>query len=117
MNIKTRCSHEFVELTVEDGGTTVTTTIFNKDQQELNSTIRELLEAAYDLAGYTDKKLKEHVQDLFYEEEPSPVVVSEERIDAAFEEHHSNAPGGFSVLYREDFYDALKDLNIFTNEG
>ena len=63
MNIKTRPAHKFVELIVEEGGTTVTTAIFQSDPQELNQMIIDLLDAAYDLASYTDKSLQEHLKE------------------------------------------------------
>jgi hypothetical protein len=62
MNIQTRPAHKFVELIVEEGGTTVTTAIFQSDPQELNQMITHLLDAAYDLAIYSDKSLEEHLK-------------------------------------------------------
>jgi len=60
MNIKTRKANSFVEITVDE----TTTDIFKDDKYELNDTIINLLEVAHDLTEYTDKSLKEYLDEL-----------------------------------------------------
>jgi hypothetical protein len=64
MKLTTKCRHEGVEIIVEDGSTTVTTSIHKSyPEGELQEVLNDLLEAAYDLAGYTGLSLKGHLEE------------------------------------------------------
>jgi hypothetical protein len=63
MNITTRKSHKFVELTVETSNTTVTTAFYKGESKEIESIIADLLNAADDLATYTDKTVGEYIEE------------------------------------------------------
>jgi|LakMenE18May11ns_1017448.scaffolds.fasta_scaffold9945451_5 hypothetical protein len=64
MKLTTKCHYDDVEIIVEDGSTTIITSIHKSyPKGELQEMLNDLLDAAYDLAGYTDKSFEKHLED------------------------------------------------------
>jgi len=59
MEIKVRRTHGFIELKVDE----IETTIFKSDPKEIEDMIKHLLDVVDDLASYTDKSVKEFVEE------------------------------------------------------
>jgi len=59
MKITSRKTHEFVEIKVDE----IETTIFGSSEKEVEDMIYNLLDIANDLAGYTNKSVKEYVEE------------------------------------------------------
>jgi hypothetical protein len=59
MVLKTRTTHAFVEIKVDE----VETTIFKSNQEEIKQTINNLLDVVNDLASYTGKTVSEYVSE------------------------------------------------------
>ena len=59
MEIKVRRTHAFVELKVDE----IETTIFKSSAKEMEDMINHLLNVVNDLASYTDKSVKEFVEE------------------------------------------------------
>ena len=57
MELKTRTTHAFVEIKVDE----IETTIFKSNPEEIKSMINNLLDVVNDLASYTDKTVSEYV--------------------------------------------------------
>lgn len=59
MKLTTRTTHAFIEIKV-DG---IETTVFKSSPQEIQSMIENLLDVVNDLASYTDKSVKDYVEE------------------------------------------------------
>jgi len=59
MEIKVRRTQSFVELNVDE----IETTIFKSSPKEMEDMINHLLNVVNDLASYTDKSVKEFVEE------------------------------------------------------
>ena len=60
MKIKTRKTHSFIEIKVDQHEVI----IFKEDREEINEMILNLLNVIEDLSSYTDKSLQECVTDF-----------------------------------------------------
>lgn len=59
MELKTRTTHAFVEIKVDE----IETTVFKSNQDEIKQMINNLLDVVNDLASYTEKTVSEYVSD------------------------------------------------------
>ena len=59
MKLTTRKTHSFVEIKTDE----IETTVFKSSPQEIKDMIENLLDVVNDLASYTDKSVKEYVED------------------------------------------------------
>lgn len=59
MELKTRTTHAFIEVKVDE----VETTVFKSDQDGIADMIYNLLNVVNDLAGYTSKSVSEYVNE------------------------------------------------------
>jgi len=58
MEITTRRTHGFIEIKVDE----IKTTIFKSNQKKIDDTINNLLDVIDDLLSYTDKSIKDYIQ-------------------------------------------------------
>ncbi len=59
MKLTARKTHTFVEIKTDE----IETIVFKSSPQEIKGMIENLLDVANDLASYTDKSVKEYVED------------------------------------------------------
>jgi hypothetical protein len=59
MKLTTRRTHAFIEIKVDE----IETTVFKSSPQEIQSMIENLLDVVNDLASYTDKSVKDYVDE------------------------------------------------------
>ena len=59
MKLTTRTTHAFIEIKVDE----IETTVFKSSPQEIQSMIENLLDVVNDLASYTDKSVKDYVEE------------------------------------------------------
>jgi len=59
MKLTSRRTHAFVEIKVDE----IETTIFKSSEKEVEDMIHNLLDVANDLAGYTNKSVRDFVED------------------------------------------------------
>ena len=59
MKLKTRTTHAFVEIKVDE----FETTVFKSNQEEIKQMIYNLLDVVNDLASYTEKTVSEYVSE------------------------------------------------------
>jgi hypothetical protein len=62
MELTSRKTHAFIEITVDE----ITVTVFKSDKKEVEDLIHNLLGVVADLASYTDKQLKDFVEEGDY---------------------------------------------------
>lgn len=59
MELKTRTTHAFVEIKVDE----IEVTVFKSNQEEIKQMINNLLDVVNDLASYTEKTVTEYVSE------------------------------------------------------
>ena len=59
MKLTTRTTDAFIEIKVDE----IETTVFKSSPQEIQSMIENLLDVVNDLASYTDKSVKDYVEE------------------------------------------------------
>lgn len=59
MKLTARRTHAFVEIKVDE----IETTVFKSSQKEVEEMIQNLLDVVNDLASYTDKSVKDFVEE------------------------------------------------------
>jgi hypothetical protein len=59
MKLTSRKTHAFIEISVDE----IKVTVFKSSEKEIEQMIHNLLDIANDLAGYTNKSVKEFVEE------------------------------------------------------
>jgi len=59
MKLTTRTTHDFIEIKVDE----IETTVFKSSPQGIQSMIENFLDIVDDLASYTDKSVKDYVEE------------------------------------------------------
>lgn len=59
MVLTTRTTHAFIEIEVDE----IKTTVFKSSPQEIQSMIGNLLDVVDELASYTDKSIKDYIEE------------------------------------------------------
>lgn len=73
MKLTTRTTHAFIEIKVDE----IKTTVFKSSPQEIQSMIENLLDVVDDLASYTDKSVKDYVEEGWHILKPFTTVNTE----------------------------------------